>query len=92
MAQLIEQVPTSFVTDDGYTAIPPEIREYLHLGPGDRVRYFKDSSGNVVMLPVLPVEKLYGIVESRAGGPVTLEDIERGIAEGASESAVRGLK
>lgn len=92
MAYGLEQPPTSLVTEDGYAAIPADIREYLHLAPGDRVRFFKDASGQVVMLPVLPVTALHGIVSSRAGTPVSLEDIERGIAEAASESVLHEIQ
>ena len=56
----------------------------MHLRPGDRVRFFFHPDGSVVLLPRLPVTALKGMVPPRAK-PLTLEEMERAIAEGAME-------
>jgi antitoxin PrlF len=67
----------------GQATIPKAVREHLHLRPGDRVRFFIHPDGSVVLLPRLPVTALRGTVKPR-GTPVTLEDMDRAIGDGAS--------
>ncbi|MBH0187471.1 MAG: AbrB/MazE/SpoVT family DNA-binding domain-containing protein [Nitrospira sp.] len=43
-------MPTSTVTSKGQTTIPKEIRDHLHLKPGDRVEFVTDEDGRVVLL------------------------------------------
>ena len=61
---------------------PKPVREALSVGPGDRVRYVI-LEGEVRIMPVRPVSRLFGVLEHH-GPPVTLEDMDRAIAEGAS--------
>jgi AbrB family looped-hinge helix DNA binding protein len=35
----------------GHATIPKAIREYLHLEPGDRIKFFMHPDGSVVILP-----------------------------------------
>ncbi len=79
----------STITAKGQTTIPKPIRDLLHLKPGDRVKYFIHPDGTVVLLPKLPVTALRGIVKSRLGRPVTLEEMDEAIAAGAIEPAGR---
>lgn len=64
--------------------IPKEAREKLNIGPGDRVKFFFDAHGGLVVLPVVPVSTLRGILKSPFDRPVTLEEMEEGIVEGAT--------
>ena len=52
-------------------------------GPGDRVRYVILDNGEVRMLPVRPISELFGMLKYD-GPPVTLEDMERAVVEGAT--------
>jgi len=79
----------STITHKGQTTIPKPIREHLHLKPGDRVKYFVHPDGTVVLLPKLPITALRGIVKSRLGRPVTLEEMDEAIAAGISERVQR---
>jgi antitoxin PrlF len=74
----------------GQATIPKTIREYLHLKPGDRVKFFVHPDGSVVILPKLPTSALRGMVSSRLGRPATLEEMKQAIAAGASASVRRG--
>ncbi len=85
-AQPPSRLPESTVTSRGQTTLPKEVRDALDLKAGDRVRYFI-LEGEVHIRPVLPIERLYGILEYD-GPPVSLEDIQRGIIEGACRSAL----
>jgi len=51
------------------------------LKPGDRVKFFLDPVGTVVLLPKLPVRALQGILRSRRR--VSLEEMDKAIAGGA---------
>jgi antitoxin PrlF len=44
----------SAITRKGQATIPKEIREHLHLEPGDRVKFFLHPYGSIVLLPKLP--------------------------------------
>ncbi len=65
--------------------IPSAVREHLGLKPGDRVKFFLHPGGSVVLLPVLPVTALRGILKSRRGQPVTIEEMDEAAAAGAAE-------
>ena len=54
-------MPASLITSKGQTTIPKEIREYLHLQPGDRVDFVVEEGGKVVLEPAtLDVSELEG--------------------------------
>ena len=73
----------SGVTTKGQTTLPKAVREALALKPGDRVRYVIHD-GEVRIVKVRPIDRLFGVL--RYDGPtVTLEDMDRAIAAGASE-------
>jgi antitoxin PrlF len=78
----------SAITSKGQVTIPKAIREYLHVKPGDRVKFFMHPDGTVVLLPKLPVTALRGIVPPRRC-PVTLEEMDEAIAAGASKGERR---
>jgi AbrB family looped-hinge helix DNA binding protein len=71
------------ITSKGQATIPKAVRDHLHLRPGDRVRFFIHPDGSVVLLPRVSVTALRGMIKPRVP-PVTLEDMDRAIAKGAS--------
>ena len=74
---------TSTITSKGQTTLPKPVREALGVGAGDHVRYV--ILGNEVrVLPVRSIGRLFGALK-HDGPPVTPEDMERAIAEGACE-------
>ncbi len=66
----------------GQATIPKAVREYLHLGPGDRIKFFLHPDGTVVILPKLPASRLKGMVRARRN--VSLDTMDSAIAEGAT--------
>ena len=68
----------------GQATIPKVIRQHLHLQPGDRIKFFLHPDGTVVILPKIPVSALKGIVPKRKRGPVSLEEMDNAIWEGAT--------
>jgi antitoxin PrlF len=75
------------ITSKGQVTIPKAIREYLHVKPGDRVKFFMHPDGSVVLLPKLPVTALRGLLRWH-GRPSTLEEMDEAIAAGATGSAL----
>lgn len=73
----------STISSKGQATIPKAVRERLSLKPGDRFKFFFHPDG-VIILPKIPTSRLKGIVPKPAK-PVSLEDIQAGIAAGATE-------
>ena len=73
----------SSVTKKGQTTLPKFVRETLGVRAGDRVRYLI-LDGEVRILPVRPIHRLFGVLE-HDGPPVTVEQMEKAVAEGAQE-------
>jgi AbrB family looped-hinge helix DNA binding protein len=73
----------STVTSKGQATIPKAAREHLGLKPGGRVRFFLHPNGSVVILPVRSVLDLKPIPWD--GAPVSVEEMDEGIARAVSE-------
>ncbi len=72
----------SAITSKGQTTLPKVVREALGVEPGDRPRYVIFDNNEVRLIPVRPLSRLFGVL--RHEGPrVTLEDMQRAIADGA---------
>jgi AbrB family looped-hinge helix DNA binding protein len=72
----------------GQVTIPKAARDYLGIGPGDRVKFFFNPDGSVVILPKVSVTVLRGIARGRAQGGVSMDETERAIADEASSRHV----
>jgi antitoxin PrlF len=64
--------------------IPKVVREYLRLKPGDRFRFFFQSDGAVVILPLIPTSALKGSVP-KSSRPVSVEQMDAAIKAGATK-------
>ena len=73
----------SSVTKKGQTTLPKFVREFLGLRAGDKVRYII-TDGGVRIMPVRSVSRLCGVLQ-HDGRAVTLEEMERAVADGACE-------
>ncbi len=73
----------SGITAKGQTTLPKAVREALGVGAGDRVRYVI-ADGEVRILAVRPVGRLFGALR-HDGPPVTLEQMEKAVADGAAQ-------
>jgi AbrB family looped-hinge helix DNA binding protein len=74
----------SALTVKGQATIPKAVREYLHIGPGDRIKFFLHPDGTVVILPKLPASSLKGLIRTRRR--VSLDEMDTAIAEGATSA------
>lgn len=72
----------SGITYKGQTTLPKAVREALAVKAGDRVRYVVLGEG-VLILPVRSTSRLFRSLPYE-GQVVSLEDMDRAIAEGAA--------
>jgi AbrB family looped-hinge helix DNA binding protein len=64
--------------------IPKAVRQYLHLKPGDRLRFFFQPDGAVVILPKIPMSQIKGSVP-KLDHPVSIEEMNAAIKAGRTE-------
>ncbi len=74
----------STVMSKGQTTLPKPIRQVLGVAPGDQVRYVILDKNEVRLLPARPLARLFGTLKHR-GPSVALDDMERAVADGASD-------
>lgn len=64
----------------GQITVPRDIRERLHLKPGDKVRFRIADSGQVaVEVAKYQLRELYGMIQSKGQKPVSLEAMDEAI-------------
>ncbi len=80
----------SALTSKGQVTIPKEAREHLGLKPGDRVRFFIQPDGHLVILSTLPVTALRGIARTRKRA--SLADMDAAVEKGMRDEWKRGNK
>lgn len=73
----------STITQKGQTTLPKAVRDSLAVKAGDKVRYVIQD-GRALMMPVRPTSHLFGSLDYD-GPAVSLDDMDRAIAEGATE-------
>ena len=74
----------SVINSKGQITLPKAVRKALSVEAGGRLRYIIQDD-EVRIVPVRPTARLFGMLKYD-GPPVTLEDMDRAIAEGACES------
>jgi AbrB family looped-hinge helix DNA binding protein len=73
----------AMLSSKGQVTIPKAVRDRLQIKPGDRFKFFFHPDG-VIILPRIPTARLKGMIPKPAK-PVSLEQIDRAIEEGATE-------
>lgn len=76
---------TSKISSKGQTTLPRQVRQALGVEAGDRVCYFVYDN-EVRVKPMRPIGHLFGALKHE-GPPLRLEDMERGIVEGACDGS-----
>jgi len=75
------------VTSKGQITIPSKVRNALGLDPGDRVEFVETGKREFSLVPATrSVRELKGLFRGRRTKPVSLEEMDRAIAKGASRS------
>jgi len=65
---------TATITSKGQLTVPKEIRDFLKLQSGDKVRFVVNNDGEIFLLPVVSIKKLKGIFP-KSEKPVSVEDM-----------------
>jgi antitoxin PrlF len=73
----------AMLSSKGQATIPKAVRDRLKINPGDRFKFFFHPDG-VIILPKIPTARLKGMIPKPAR-PVSAEQIDRAIEEGATE-------
>lgn len=89
---VMESAMESAITVKGQATIPKAVRQHLGLKAGDKLKFFFQPDGSVALLPKLPAQSLRGIVRSRRRRPVTIDQMTRAAAEGASGGTSRAKR
>jgi AbrB family looped-hinge helix DNA binding protein len=71
------------LSSKGQATIPKAVRDRLQIKAGDRFKFFFHPDG-VIILPKISTARLKGMIPKPAQ-PVSLEEINRAIAKGATE-------
>jgi AbrB family looped-hinge helix DNA binding protein len=71
------------LSSKGQATIPKAVRDRLQIKPGDRFKFFFHPDG-VIILPKISTARLKGMIP-KSTQPVSLEEMDRAIAEGATE-------
>ena len=71
------------LSSKGQATIPKAVRDRLQIKSGDRFKFFFHPDG-VIILPKISTARLKGMIPKPAQ-MVSLEEIDRAIAEGATE-------
>lgn len=74
------------ITSKGQLTLPKTVREGLGVGPGDRVEFVPQDGGAYLVMPVSSsVMALKGVI-APPKNPVSLDDMDRAIREGADDA------
>ena len=80
-------MPVATLTSKGQLVIPKDIREYLHLQPGDRLDFIIRDDGEVVLRPVVTdVRELKGLLHKPGRQPVSISAMQNAIRTRAGRS------
>lgn len=75
------------ITSKGQVTLPKEVRTQLRLSPGDKLDFFVTETGHIEAIPIKDSpQKLKGFLGPSKVGTVSLEDMQRGIIEGAAKA------
>jgi antitoxin PrlF len=85
-------VPSSTMTSKGQITIPKDVRDDLGLQAGSTVLFVKVGQGSYRMVARTGrIQDLAGILQRTGQRPLTIEEINEGIAEAAANSGQRGM-
>lgn len=71
----------STLTSKGQITLPKQIREHLHLAPGDRIDFLVKENGQVFVRPARSrLKQLKGMLRTPGRKPVSVDRMEAAIA------------
>ncbi len=83
-------MPLATITSKGQVTIPKSVREQLGVKSGDKVDFRVGDDGTVSVVPMThSVESVFGIFGHKATKPVSLAEMDEGIAEAICDKHAR---
>lgn len=85
---------TLTITAKGQITLKKSLLQALGVRPGEKLDVIPTGRGGLELVPARPkltMSDLVGILEPRPGPPVTDEEIQAGIEQGAVDRYLRGL-
>ncbi len=77
------------LTSKGQITVPKPVRDALGVGPGDRLDFVRLDDGNFAVVPATgSIKSLKGLI-AKPSKPVSLEDMDKAIADGARRATRR---
>jgi antitoxin PrlF len=81
------------MTSKGQITVPRDVREELNLTAGSKVMFVRLGPRDYrIVARTGKIEDLFGILHQPGVPALTIEEINEGIASGATESGMRGLE
>jgi AbrB family looped-hinge helix DNA binding protein len=77
------------LTSKGQMTLPKDIRERAGLQPGDKVKVFVDSRGDIRLLRMRSIKELAGVLHRPGMTPVTVEEMNDAVGEAVAERYLR---
>ena len=81
----LEMIATSKITAKGQTTIPIEVREFLKLKPGDRIRYVRNNGVIELRAKTGRAIDLAGMFYDPKRKPLTIEEMDTGMADAIAD-------
>ncbi|MFN3667747.1 MAG: AbrB/MazE/SpoVT family DNA-binding domain-containing protein [Brevundimonas sp.] len=85
---------TLTITAKGQLTLRKDLLKALGVRPGEKVEVVPTARGGLELLPARPkrpISDLFGILHSPFDRPLTIEEINEGIAQGAVDSYLRSI-
>ena len=80
---------TATMTSKGQMTLPKEIRDDLHLAPGDQIDIVKEGSRYVLRPRNVRAEDLFGILYRAGDPPMTLDEMDEAVGQALAEDDER---
>ena len=83
-------MPKATITSKGQLTLPKEVRSRLGVAAGDQVEFRIESDGVITVLPAKGgAAHLFGLLRNADADTVTIEDMDRAIADRAAADMER---
>jgi antitoxin PrlF len=80
------------LTSKSQLTLPKAVRDALNLGPGDKVRFVPSLNGYRLVATKADITQLRGFIKSPHTKPVTIKQMNEGIAEAVAKRNQRALR
>jgi len=82
---------TATLTSKGQMTLPKEVRDDLKLKPGDKVEFIREGDRYVLKPRTKRIGDFAGLLHRPGMKPVSIEEMNEGIAQAAAEAYKRSI-